>query len=84
MLGFEDAVRAVLGTAVCSYSLPGAAFSQNQAETDKLYTNDLEKKSLCFWIKCWLKGLKLHADKYLLLSDASSVQQNRILYFFCK
>lgn len=45
-LGFEDAGRrAVLGVAVCSYGLTGAAFYQNQAEPDKLYRNDLEKKS---------------------------------------
>ena len=46
MLDFEDAGRrAVLGATVCSYGLTGAAFSQNQAEPDKLYKNDLEKKS---------------------------------------
>lgn len=40
----------------------GAAFSPNQAEPDEPYRNDLENKTVLL-DKCWLKGLKLHAEK---------------------
>lgn len=40
----------------------GAAFPPNQAEPGEPYKNDLENKKLLLG-KCWLKGLKVHAEK---------------------
>lgn len=53
------------GSACGDRELPaptGAAFSPSQAEPDEPYKNDLEHKEVLL-DKCWLKGLKLHAEK---------------------